>query len=167
MRKTAPMPSTERLFELYYCDSTSPTGLRHARDTYNSVRKAGDVAGGRTGDYFSVRIDGKPYLTHRLVHKMATGEDFVDLTVDHKNLDRANNSCLNLRWATEREQHDNTSAVNVSGYKGVSRCKKSKSRPWRGMIYTDGKNRSLGYYETPEEAAAVYRFVDDSIRFLP
>jgi len=43
-----------------------------------------------------------------------------------------------------------------SKYRGVSRHKGSKSKPWEAQIYIDGKREYLGYYATEEEAARAH-----------
>ena len=150
------MPSLEQLFDLFYVDSTSPSGLRHAKPTYNNIRRAGDVAGGGSGKYWSIRINGVAYTSHRIVHKMRTGEDLVNMQVDHKDTNHRNNHPFNLRWLSTRGQHQNTTATNATGLKGVTYDKRCKSCPYRATIWVGGKHKSLGYFATAQEAHLAY-----------
>ena len=49
-------------------------------------------------------------------------------------------------------------AKNVSGFKGVRWHKAGKA--WQGRIKIDGKERHLGLFDTPEEAAVAYQEVE-------
>ena len=151
-----PMPSLDQLFDLFYVDNTSPSGIRHAKATHNNIRKAGDVAGNGSGKYWSVRVNGTAYTVHRIIHKMRTGEDRTDMQVDHKDLNRRNNHPFNLRWLSTRRQHQNTTATNETGFKGVTHEKRCKSRPYRATVWVNGKHKSLGYFATAQEAHAAY-----------
>ena len=69
------------------------------------------VKGSNSYGYRLIQIDKKHYLVHRLV-----AETFIENienkpTVDHINRDRSDNRVENLRWATFKEQADNTSSV--------------------------------------------------------
>ena len=152
-----PMPSIDELFDRFYVDSTSPTGLRYAKSTYNNQRVAGDPAGCLSGKYIGIRLNGTYYTAHRIIQKMKTGEDLGEMQVDHINLDHRDNHPFNLRWLSKRLQHQNTTATNETGFKGVYFDKRCNSRPYRATIWVDGKHKSLGYYATAEEAHAVYK----------
>jgi hypothetical protein len=95
----------------------------------------------------------KTHYVHRLVASafipFENGKDFVD----HKDGEPTNNSVTNLRWATRQQNTQNASLSkrNTSGYKGV--CF-DKGR-WKAYIRIDGKIIHLGYFDKPEEAAAV------------
>jgi hypothetical protein len=151
-----PMPSIEELFDRFYVDSTSPTGLRYAKNTRHNTRVAGDPAGCLSGKYIGIRLNGVYYTAHRIIQKMKTGEDLQHMQVDHINLDRRDNHPFNLRWSSTRAQHQNTTACNETGFKGVSFEKRCKTRPFRATIWVNGKHKSLGYFATAEEAHAAY-----------
>jgi hypothetical protein len=40
--------------------------------------------------------------------------------------------------------------------RGASLAVWAKRKPWRARVYLDGKERSLGYFETPELARAAH-----------
>ena len=48
------------------------------------------------------------------------------------------------------------SSISSSKYRGVSRNKGSKSKPWVAQINIDGKQKYLGYHATEEEAARAH-----------
>ena len=98
-----------------------------------------------------IRVDGKrsrQYL-HRLVGGVKTGQ-----VVDHKNMDKLDNRCSNLRIATASQNAANSVKSNQTGYRGVQPHPQSKAKPWRA--YIGGKPRTIGLFRTREEAAEAY-----------
>lgn len=77
-----------------------------------------------------------------------------ELTVDHINGDKLNNTRENLRFATQSQNSVNRVVVNPSGYRGVQFDKVTKK--WKAKITKDYKQYALGSYETKEEAAKAY-----------
>jgi hypothetical protein len=77
--------------------------------------------------------------------------------VDHIDGDFRNNRIENLRPCTNAQNQYNAprKSHNKSGYKGVAYCAMYRM-PWRARIIVDKKVKGLGYYDTPEEAAAAY-----------
>jgi hypothetical protein len=86
---------------------------------------------------------------HRLVWFLEYGT--VPKTLDHINRDRADNRLENLRVATP--------ALNARNKisRGCNYRRRCLSRPFQARISRHNQNHSLGYYETPQEAEAVYR----------
>ena len=80
----------------------------------------------------------------------------TNMQVDHIDGDGLNNMRENLRLATSSQNCHNhrISLRNTSGFKGVSRHKKSDK--WRAYIRFQGRQIWLGLFDTPEEAAAAY-----------
>jgi hypothetical protein len=76
--------------------------------------------------------------------------------VDHRDGNPLNNRRANLRLATRYENARNRrlGRDNTTGYKGVQR-RKGKD-VWRSTIRIDGRNKSLGSYRSPREAAIAY-----------
>jgi hypothetical protein len=76
--------------------------------------------------------------------------------VDHRNRQRDDNRLENLRPATTRQNAANTGPRrrNKSGYKGVSPFKTRDC--WRAVIFVDGKQKHLGYFDDPIDAARCY-----------
>lgn len=75
---------------------------------------------------------------------------------DHKNGDTLNHQRSNLRLATHAQNCANKglSKNNTSGFKGVSFIKREQK--WAAQIKVDYKNKFLGYFKSPQEAAAAY-----------
>lgn len=61
--------------------------------------------------YYRLRLNGKPYLKHRLVADQFIPNDDpkVKTQVDHKNRDRTDNHIDNLRWCSPSENNLNQS----------------------------------------------------------
>lgn len=116
--------------------------------------KAGDEAGTiREGGYVQVRVAPRFYRAHQIIWLMHYGR--IPKMIDHINGDPADNRIENLRECTNAENQMNNKLRkdNKSGYKGV--CLHKASGKWRASIVVSGKQYSLGYYLTPEEAAKV------------
>jgi hypothetical protein len=96
----------------------------------------------------------KMFLVHQIIYFMDTGVEPLQI-VDHVDGDTRNNRFSNLRLTTESGNNRNQKmrSNNTSGYVGVT-WDKQKSK-WMAQIRIDGKNKNLGYYDTPEEAYAV------------
>lgn len=92
---------------------------------------------------------------HREIAKRI-GIDIEKYAVDHINCDPLDNRRANLRAATPSQNSCNRrpQSNNTSGFKGVSWCKRECK--FRASIRALNKQRSLGYYETPQEAYAAY-----------
>lgn len=89
---------------------------------------------------------------HREVAKRAGLPDCP--RYDHRDKNGLNNSRENLRACTHRQNIINgTKRANAtSQYKGVCRHRNK----WRATIVVDGKQKSLGYFDTELEAALAY-----------
>lgn len=115
---------------------------------------AGSLAGSLTGEgYWNIMIFGSRYQAHRLAWLYMTGK-WPENEIDHKDLNKSNNRWHNLREATCSQNHANKAvqANNSSGFKGVSWNKKK----WRAVLYIAGKQRFLGYFDTPQDAHIAY-----------
>lgn len=122
-------------------------GGRHA--------KAGMVAGyAHRQGYVMVQIGGHGYLAHRLIWLMMTGS-WPTHEIDHRNLIKDDNRWRNLRQAAPHQNCANrrVRSDSKSGVKGVSR----KGNKWRAVLTKHGQRRSLGYFDTVEQASAAYR----------
>jgi len=114
-------------------------------------KDAGSLGG---SGYVQVKIDGRKFLTHRIVWRMC-GLDDPDGDLDHKDLDKTNNRIENLRAATRSQNRGNTPAQqnNTLGMKGVYALPNGK---FGARIKITGKVKHLGTFDTREEAAAAY-----------
>lgn len=144
----------ERCFELFYVDSTSPSGLRNAIDRSRSPkhRMAGWKLTNPRQGYVShqVCIDGKCYLSHRVVYAMRTG-DPSPVEVDHVDRDSTNNHAFNLRKASRSDQCLNKVHPNATGsYRGVMK----RGSTWSFEIRRRSQNIRInqGGFATEHEA---------------
>ena len=76
--------------------------------------------------------------------------------VDHVDGNGLNNCRSNLRCATQSQNGMNRCKprTNRSGYKGVSQT--THSNRWRARIGAGGKEKQLGTFDTPRQAARAY-----------
>lgn len=110
--------------------------------------RAGTV---RTDGYRQIRIDGKFYRASRLAWFVTRGV-WPENTIDHENRDRDDNRWKNLRTATVIQNAGNQAGRpnTRSGYKGVHWFQ--ETRKWSARLAA----KHLGYFDTPEQAAAAY-----------
>jgi hypothetical protein len=134
--------------------------LREGSKTFNA-RFANKPAGCRalsttSGWYLQVGVLGKLYLAHRLAWLIVHGS-WPKADLDHKDGDGTNNRLSNLREATRFENNQNRaiSSRNTSGLPGATFCKHAKR--WKAQISFQGQNKTLGYFDTAEDAGAAYR----------
>jgi HNH endonuclease len=95
--------------------------------------------------------------TRQEMHRLIMGNP-KGLEIDHKNGDGLLNTEENLRVATRSQNGCNRGpqSNNTSGYKGVAWY--SRYSMWLSFITINGKRKSLGYFDTPIHAAAVYNY---------
>lgn len=116
---------------------------------------AGDRAGRVVKGYREIKIDRVTYYEHRLAWFYITRE-WPKFSIDHIDQNKGNNRFSNLREATYSENLFNAKCRtrNVVGLKGVSWS--TAARKWRATISAFGKYRTLGCFNSPEEAHAAY-----------
>lgn len=115
--------------------------------------------GGRFMAQRAIYEKGKARLLHIhrvILCRMIGRELVVGEFVDHINGDTLDNHRGNLRLVSHSQNCMNRGlrVDNSSGYKGVSWDK--KTRKWRARIKVDRKDKTLGYFDTPEEAYTAY-----------
>lgn len=118
----------------------------------------GAIAGGLDPDgYWRIGLLGRQWRAHNLAWLYVHGR-WPDGEVDHRNLMRSDNRLDNLREGTRRENIANSDlrSTNTSGFKGVYFHRQAGKWCARIRSKEDGM-RSLGLYETAEEAGAVYK----------
>lgn len=120
------------------------------------------VRPGRTGNvrpdgYIRIGIDGVNYLAHRLAWLYMTG-GWPTIDVDHRDGNPSNNQFINLRDVSQQMNIENIRAATKrnrsSGLLGVSFH--ARDSLWRARIRIDGKDRTIGYFKTPEAAHSAY-----------
>lgn len=145
----------EKAKELFYLSRTSPSGLRHRTDKGKRM-KEDDIAGTKKKDgYWLVGMDGKKYLTSRIVWAIKHNRDPGEFIVDHLDFNPSNNNPENLRLLDNSESQKHRQPYGKSRFKGVYWCKKQKK--WFAQIKVNGKQIYLGYFDIEEEAGEVAR----------
>jgi hypothetical protein len=78
--------------------------------------------------------------------------------IDHRDGNGFNNRKENLRPCTRKQNTWNGTkkSTNRSGFKGVSKDRRSPNGRWRARIMVSGVEIQLGLFDTPEEAAHAY-----------
>lgn len=101
--------------------------------------------------YRYIKIDGKPFLEHRLVWLYFHGE-FPVGQIDHVNHCRDDNRLKNLRVVSEKENHKNRqkNINNTSGVMGIYWDKQSEK--WYAQIKVDCQSKRLGRFKDFFEA---------------
>ncbi len=103
---------------------------------------------------YAVRTQWMPPKKIRMHREVMKTPD--EMITDHINGDKLDNRKSNLRICNDSQNAANGRIrnTNTSGYKGVSWHKQNKK--WRAYIVISGKQKSLGLYDTPREAAKAY-----------
>lgn len=105
-------------------------------------------------------IDGSMIAMHRLILGFEIGESTL-IVIKHINGNRLDNRRKNLLVTTQgvaiaTSKGKQRFVKNKSGYKGVSPIVQNGKTRWRARAHIDGKEISLGHYDTPEDAALAY-----------
>lgn len=103
--------------------------------------------------YFSVKVDGKYLLLHRLIINAKTGD-----IVDHINHNPMDNRECNLRLCTSSQNSMNRSKSYHKKYKGVSLDNRTPPlpNPWKAQIMLNYRNIHVGRFKTEMQAAQAY-----------
>ena len=124
-------------------------GMRwHARVDRRADGSIKGIYAGHT--HYRSGMTQKTVMMHQLIAGLG------DVLVDHADGNGLNNRRSNLSPATVAENNRNAArrVDNTSGFKGVTWH--SQRNKWRAQITAGGKQRSLGLFATPEEAAFAY-----------
>lgn len=133
-------------------DYDRDTGIFTWKMNRGGTARQGTTAGtvDRQG-YIRINISGKVYAAHRLAWLYMTGSWPQD-EIDHRDLDKANNSWRNLREATHAQNQANTSSTNATGFKGVEK----HGAGYRAYIRIDGGKKIIGKFKEAGEAHEAY-----------
>ena len=96
---------------------------------------------------------GQYEAMHRIIMPPPEG-----MVIDHINSDYLDNRRENLRICTHAENLKNQRPSRSAAvkYKGVSKDLDGRKKPYRAKIAADGKHKTIGSFETPEQAAKAY-----------
>lgn len=124
----------------------------------NKVNKGRALAGAISGTTHKngtiyVRVLGKKEIAHRIIWLYVSGRLLTE--IDHVDHDRSNNAWDNLREVSHAQNMLNkpiykNSKTKCSGVSIDKRCGK-----YRAYIQVNCKQKSLGYFDTLEQAVAV------------
>lgn len=132
------------------------SGLFTWRENRSRMAKVGAIAGARTvRGYWSIGICGRQYLAHRLAWLYMTGNWPIS-DIDHRDVNKINNSWLNLREVSEHENLQNQRRPHRNNKVGLLGVSKMSPNSWQTRIRINGKEKYLGSYRTPDEAHQVY-----------
>jgi len=103
--------------------------------------------------YIRVRINNKTYQHHRLVYFLHNNDWDIhdtccDNSIDHIDRDKSNNNIENLRVVTHQQNHWNRDGKGYYFHKARGK--------YEAQINVDGKSKSLGLFETEDEARRAY-----------
>ena len=146
---------------LVYDPETGQFRWRHRSDVPNAwnAKWAGRIAGAKARGgkrlYTQLMLHKRNYKAHRLAWLYMTGR-WPDSEIDHIDCDGFNNKWSNLRLANRSQNGANSPAYsnNGCGVKGAHLY--SGNGKYRARIHCKGRTHNLGYFDTPEEAGAVY-----------
>ena len=100
--------------------------------------------------YKVINLNKKQFMLHRIIGYLFLGLEIYNLNlyIDHIDKNRCNNNLNNLRIVTHQENDFNRTA------KGYSFCKQTNK--WRASIKYGNIQKTIGRYNTPEEARQAY-----------
>jgi hypothetical protein len=113
----------------------------------NKARNGSEAGYVTSQGYRSININNKNYLAHRLAWFYVNG-CFPEKGLDHINRNRTDNRISNLRVSTHRENNMNREGKGCTYWE--------RDNKWKAQIQVDKVNKHLGYFDTEEEARAVY-----------
>jgi hypothetical protein len=155
-------------------ERTTLDGKRFAYDSetgliYWWARKAGawkqTGKSSRNQGRLCMGFGGRVDYVHRVVWWVVYGE--MPKEIDHINHDFTDNRLSNLRNVERADNAKNRplNRTNVSGVNGVHWV--SRNQKWCASIYIDGKQRSLGYFASFDEAVKARRDAEAKHGFHP
>ena len=150
------MLTAERVRELFTYDPAGHLRWRCAAGRWDRYA-AGSIAGwlDTSTGYWYVEIDGRKYRLHRLVWLHQKGA-WPTVDLDHRDLNKLNNSIENLREVTDLENAKNKPLQqnNQLRVKGVVYRERYKFNPYEVRVHANGKLAFYKCFPTLEAAIA-------------
>ena len=117
---------------------------------------SGNVAGTNKRDYKFIGINGRNYITQRLIWIWHNKDIPEGMEIDFINRLKHDTRIENIRLATHSQNLGNVTKykTNSSNYKGV--CYNKKAKCWHAYICINQKQKHLGVRDTPEAAHELY-----------
>lgn len=145
------LPDQETLRQLF--DYNPNTGVLKYRDKRQRRRRSKKSKG---NDYLKVRVGGKSVRAHRVIWIFFHG--YEPEFIDHIDGNRQNNKIENLRSVSKSGNGQNMKLkqTNTTGVYGVSK----HGRRWRAYINLYKKQRSIGAFDTFDEAVSARQVVE-------
>lgn len=127
-------------------------------------KEAGSQVKKKNKIYKVIYVGGCRMYSHRVAWAIHYGKH-PDDEIDHKNGNSSDNSIDNLRIVSRKENSRNVGlqANSRSGFCGVNWH--VKAGRWKARVKIDGKEKYLGLFDCPEQAAAKIKEVRDSLGF--
>ena len=159
------MINQETVRKLFHYDAESGMLLWRNGNGRN-VKPWQEAKAKNANGYYTAKINGKSYLTHRLAWLYVYGE-FPKEDIDHKNRIRNDNRLCNLRAVSRTDNCQNISlpSHNKSGHIGVSWFKSHNC--WTVYVKVNKKNKWLGYYKNLDDAIAARKEGEKQYYNLP
>ena len=138
--------------ELFWCSRPLSDFIsRPVCKRWNTIyagKRAGSV---RKDGYRRVVIGNKEYNEHRIIWKLAHGEDTGGLPLDHINRNRNDNRLTNLRKVTNKQNQRNK-GVSINNSTGVTGISFHRRGYYACIRCWTGKSKNLGVYKDFFEA---------------
>lgn len=114
-----------------------------------------------TEKWWCHRTSGINYVERRVGNSHQSLHRFLmnppeNMEIDHINGDGLDNRRCNLRIVTTRGNGQNRHQNKTSKYPGVC-LNTGRGKKWRSYISVNGKWKTLGLYDSEDDAATVYR----------
>jgi hypothetical protein len=105
--------------------------------------------------YVVIGVDGEPFYAHRLAHFYLRGR-WPRREIDHRNLDKSDNTWDNIRPATRGENQQNAPLRAQPNSRSGKRGVYARGRRWCAKINVNKRQYHLGTFDTRSQAYAAY-----------
>ena len=131
-------------------DYDPKTGILTWKVNRGSGQK-GKIAGSKMDAYRMVQINGKHYLTHRVIWCYMTGY-WSKVQIDHIDGNKSNNIFSNLREATNSENQCNRKNANKNSKSGFKNVYLMENNRYLVQVTKDRKTYPIGWYDNLNQA---------------